>query len=43
MTLQKLVEGVWVEGMPAHGEQCRYVSASGGVCETYYNDPEFIE
>ena len=40
MTIQKLVDGEWVEGIPDHGEKCRYISASGGTCETYYSDPE---
>ena len=43
MTLYKIVDGEWVVGTPAHGEKCRYVSDSGGICETFYSDPEFIE
>lgn len=39
MTLQKIVNGKWVEGTPYHGEKCRYVYKSGGMCETYYHDP----
>lgn len=43
MTIQILVNGEWVNGTPAHGEKCRYVSASGGICETYYADPDHEE